>query len=117
MKKSLNICLVISFIMTIMEPVTGIGIHKMAAAMFLVLSLIHIAVYRKKADFKRWLLLVIILLSFFSGCAGMIWEQLPVFSKLHRAVSIAAVFFLAIHIFRFRRALSDKPFPDRDPAR
>lgn len=35
MKKTLNITLFLSFIVTIMAPITGIYIHKLAAAVFL----------------------------------------------------------------------------------
>ena len=62
MKKSLNILLFISFVITtIMAPVTGIHIHKLAATVFLLLSMLHMVVYRKKLNCKRWLLLAIIL--------------------------------------------------------
>ena len=38
MKKSLNILLLISFVLTVMVPVTGIHIHKLAATVFLLLK-------------------------------------------------------------------------------
>ena len=101
MKKFLNLALLVSFLVTIMVPVTGIHIHKLASVLFLLLCIVHTFVYRKKLGMKRWLLLGLVLLSFASGLFGMILDQLV----LHRAVSIALVFFLAIHIFVFHKKL------------
>lgn len=42
MKKVLNYLLAISFIITIMVPITGIIVHKLASTLFLVLALIHV---------------------------------------------------------------------------
>lgn len=105
MKKFLNIALLISFIVSIMVPLTGIHIHKMASVIFLLLSIVHTIAYRKKLGVKRWLLLGLILISFTTGLFGMILDQLPIVLILHRAISITLVFFLAIHIFVFHRKL------------
>ena len=103
MKKALNIALLISFIITIMVPLTGIHIHKMASMLFLLLSIVHTVTYRKKLGVKRWLLLGLILISFGTGLFGMILDHIPIVLILHRVVSIALVFFLAIHIFVFHK--------------
>ena len=108
MKKFLNIALLISFLVTIMVPLTGVHIHKLASVLFLLLSIVHTIVYRKKLGVKRWLLLGLIVFSFATGLFGMILDQLPVILILHRAISIAVVFFLAIHIFVFHRKLIPK---------
>ena len=105
MKKLLNIALLISFVVTIMVPLTGVHIHKMASAIFLLLSIVHTITYRKKLGVKRWLLLGLILISFVSGLFGMILDKYPVVLVLHRVISIALVFFLAIHIFVFHKKL------------
>ena len=105
MKKSLNILLLISFVLTVMVPVTGIHIHKLAATMFLLLSIIHIVTHRKKLNFKRWMLLVLILFSFISGLSGMILEEYPVILRVHDISSIGLVFFLAIHTFVFHKKM------------
>ena len=105
MKKLLNIALLISFVVTIMVPLTGVHIHKMASVFFLLLSIVHTITYRKKLGAKRWLLLGLILISFVSGLFGMILDQYPVVLVLHRVISIALVFFLAIHIFVFHKKL------------
>ena len=105
MKKLLNIALLISFVVTIMVPLTGVHIHKMASVIFLLLSIVHTIVYRKKLGAKRWLLLGLILISFATGLFGMILDDIPMVLILHRAISIALVFFLAIHIFVFHKKL------------
>ena len=105
MKKLLNLALLLSFIATILVPLTGIQFHKLASVIFLLLSIVHTIAYRKKLGLKRWLLLGLILISFASGLFGMILDQLPMVLILHRVISIALVFFLAIHIFVFHRRL------------
>ena len=105
MKKVLNIALFISFVVTVMVPLTGVHIHKMASVIFLLLNIGHTITYRKKLGVKRWLLLGLILFSFVTGLFGMILDQLPVVLILHRCISIALVFFLAIHIFVFHKKL------------
>ena len=105
MKKVTNIALLLSFVATILVPLTGIHIHKLASTLFLLLSLVHTVIYRKKLGARRWLLLGLILLAFVSGIFGMIWEQFPLVLMFHRALSIALVFFLAIHIFVFHNKL------------
>ena len=108
MKKILTIALLISFIVTIMVPLTGVHVHKMASVLFLMLSIVHTIVYRKKLGAKRWLLLGLIVISFATGLFGMILDQFPIILILHRCISIAVVFFLAIHIFVFHRKFLPK---------
>jgi len=105
MKELLNFALFISFIVTIMVPLTGVHVHKMASVLFLLLSIVHTVVYRKKLGTKRWLLLALILVSFATGLFGMILDQFPIVLILHRCISIAVVFFLAIHIFVYHKKL------------
>lgn len=105
MKRFLNIVLLISFLVTIMVPLTGVHIHKLASVIFLLLSIIHTITYRKKLGMKRWLLLGLILVSFVSGLLGMILNHIPMILILHRCISIAVVFFLAIHIFAYHRRM------------
>lgn len=105
MKKVLNIALLISFVVTIMVPLTGVHIHKMASVIFLLLNIVHTITYRKKLGAKRWLLLGLILISFASGLFGMVLDPFPMVLILHRVISIALVFFLAIHIFLFHKKL------------
>ena len=103
MKKLLNLALLVSFIVTIMVPLTGVHVHKMASVLFLLLSIVHTIVYRRKLGAKRWLLLGLIVVSFTTGLFGMILDQFPIILILHRCISIAVVFFLAIHIFVYHK--------------
>ena len=105
MKKTLNIALLLSFLVTIMVPLTGVQIHKLASVLFLLLSIVHTIVYRKKLGVKRLLLLALIVISFATGLFGMILDQHPIILILHRCVSIALVFFIAIHIFVFHKKM------------
>ncbi len=105
MKKLLNIALLVSFLVTVLVPVTGVQIHKLASCLFLVLCLVHTAVYRRKLGLKRYLLLAIVVISFLSGLLGMILDQYPIIMVLHRVISLAVVFFMAIHIFVFHKRL------------
>lgn len=104
----LNYLLLITFIVTNMVPLTGIAIHKLASAFFLVLCIIHTVRYRKKLQWKRVVLLGIILLAFLSGLFGMIWDEIPVVLAFHKVISIGSVFILAIHIFVFHKRLRKK---------
>ena len=105
MKRFLNIALLVSFLVTVMVPLTGIHIHKLASVVFLLLSIVHTIVYRRKLGTKRWLLLGLIVISFATGLFGMILDRSPIILILHRCISIALVFFLAIHIFVFHKKL------------
>ena len=105
MKKTLNIALLLSFLVAIMVPLTGVQIHKLASVLFLLLSIVHTIVYRKKLGVKRLLLLALIVISFATGLFGIILDQYPIVLILHRCISIALVFFLAIHIFVFHKKL------------
>ena len=105
MKRFLNIALLVSFLVTIMVPLTGVHIHKLASVIFLLLSIVHTITYRKKLGMKRWLLLGLILISFVSGLLGMILDHIPMVLILHHCISIALVFFLAIHIFVYHRRI------------
>ena len=108
MKKIMIFSLFLSFALTIMVPLTGIPVHIMASVIFLLLSVVHTIVYRKKLGIKRWLLLAGIVTAFATGLFGMILDHIPMVLILHRAISIALVFFLAIHIFVFHRRMFRK---------
>ena len=103
MKKILNYALFITFVLTIMVPLTGVHIHKLASTLFLILSIIHTHIYRKKLNARRWGLLLLIIISFATGLFGMILDHIPLVLILHRVISIAIVFFLAIHTFIFHK--------------
>jgi len=104
-KRILNYLLLITFLVTNLVPLTGLIVHKMASVLFLLLCVIHTLVYRKKLGRKHFGLLAIVFAAFLTGLFGMIYDHIPLILQLHKAISIASVFFLAIHIFVFHRRL------------
>ena len=107
-KSILNLLLLIFFIVTILAPLTGVQIHKMASALFLLLSVVHTVVYRKKLGAKKYVLLGVIIIAFMTGLFGMIFDQSEIILTLHKVISIVSVFFLAIHIFVHHRRFAKK---------
>ena len=105
MRKILNYLLAISFIVTILVPITGIKIHKLASTLFLLLALIHVFLYRKKVDYKNILVIVLTVVSFILGILGLVLVEYAIVLTLHRTISIVLVCLLAIHIYRFHRRL------------
>lgn len=103
MRRVLNYLLAISFIMTILVPITGIMVHKLASTLFLVLALIHVFMYRKKLDYKYVLVIVLTIVSFILGILGLVLVEYPIVLVLHRTISIVLVCLLAVHIYRFHR--------------
>lgn len=106
MRKILNYLLAISFIVTILAPITGIMVHKLASTLFLLLALIHVFLYRKKVDYKYVLVVVLTIVSFILGILGLVLVEYPIVLVLHRTISIVLVCLLAIHIYRFHRRLA-----------
>lgn len=106
MRRVLNYLLAISFILTIMVPITGIIVHKLASTLFLVLALIHVFLYRKSLDLKFIFIIVLTILSFVLGILGLILVEYPIMLILHRTVSIVLIILLAIHIYIFHRRLA-----------
>ena len=92
MKRILNTLLFLTFILTLLVPITGVHIHKLASVIFLILCLVHTGVYWKKMNIFRFFVLGLIFEVFLTGLFGMI-------------SSIAVVFFLAIHIFVFKKKI------------
>ena len=99
MRRVLNYLLAISFVLTIVVPITGIIVHKLASTLFLVLALIHVFLYRKRLDLKYILIIVL-------GILGLIMVEHPIILLLHRTVSIVLIILLAIHIYKFHRRLA-----------
>ena len=104
----MNILLLITFIITNMVPLTGVHVHKMASTLFLILCIVHTIKHRKRLGMKRFLLLGIIIVSFATGLFGMIFDQYSIILALHKVISIASVYFLAIHIFVYHKRLNKK---------
>lgn len=101
MKKALHGMLFLSFILTIMAPISGIYVHKLAGTVFFLLGIIHMIMYRRKIRGKQGLLAVLILFSFISGLFSLILEQYPYILNVHRMCSIVLVSFLSVHVSKF----------------
>lgn len=101
----LNLALLVSFVVTLLVPLTGVHVHKMASVLFLLLCVVHTIVYRRKLGGKKYLLLSVVVISFLSGLFGMIMDQYPLIIQLHKVISIAAAAFLAIHIFVYHKRI------------
>ena len=106
MRRVLNYLLAISFVLTIMVPITGIIVHKLASTLFLVLALIHVFLYRKRLDYKYILIIGLTIVSFVLGILGLALVEYPIILTLHRIVSIVLIFLLAIHIYKFHRRIA-----------
>ncbi|MBQ7919850.1 MAG: heme transporter CcmB [Lachnospiraceae bacterium] len=99
----LNILLLVCFVVTMLVPLTGVHVHKLASTLFLLLSIVHAIIYRKKLGGKMVLVLVLVVVSFLSGLFGMIFDEYAIILQMHKAISILIVFFLAIHIFIYHK--------------
>ena len=103
----LNLALLLSLIVTLLVPITGVHIHKMASALFLLLCIVHTVVHRRKLGSRKFLLLAVVIISFATGLFGMILDQYPIILQLHKVISVAAVAVLAIHIFVYHKRLKN----------
>lgn len=103
MKKVLNVFLLVTFVITVLVPLTGVMVHKTAASLFLILCIVHTVVYRKKLSGKKYLMLSVIFIAFITGLLGMIFDTVPLILTAHKVISMLCVFFLAAHIFVFIR--------------
>lgn len=106
MKRLLNLALLFSFLLTILVPFTGVTLHKLASILFLLLTAVHTVIYRKKFTSKRWLLFFLIMLCFVTGIIGMIFDGIIPLLALHKVLSMAVLFFLAIHLFLHRHKMT-----------
>ena len=104
MKKVLNLLLLASFLLTVLVPLTGVLVHKTAAALFLLLCLVHTAVHRRRLAGRRAALLAAVALAFASGLSALLWET-PLLLMAHRALSAVCILGLAVHVVTFQRRL------------
>ncbi|MEO2239613.1 heme transporter CcmB [Dorea sp. YH-dor226] len=97
--------LLISLMLTIAVPVTGIIIHKLAALIFLILCVVHTLVERKYMNRNKYLLLMLVLVDFGSGILGMILKEMRWVLDFHRVISIVSVGVLSIHLFMYHKRM------------
>ena len=103
MKRVFSLLLAVSLVLTLLVPFTGVVVHKLASTVFLLLCLGHTVASRKKMGPRRWALLGAVVLAFVSGVLSLVFAAIPWVLALHKAISITCGFFLAIHIFAYRR--------------
>lgn len=101
LKNHLNIWLFISLVLTIMVPFTGIYVHKLAATLFLILTIMHIYLNRKKLKAQKYLLLATLFISYISGIFVMIFDEYTFILTIHKVFTILLVIAVAVHILMF----------------
>lgn len=106
MRRVLNYLLAISFVLTIMVPITGVKVHKLCSTLFLVLTMIHFFTYRNRLNYMYYLIITLTIVSFVLGILGLIMVEHPIILTFHRTVSIVLIILLAIHIYKFHRRLA-----------
>lgn len=97
-----KILLLASFLATVSVPLTGVIVHKLASAIFLLVSLVHMFTAKGKIRLG-WMLLALVIAAFASGILGMILDEYPVVLGLHKLLSIGSVFTLGLHSAVFFR--------------
>lgn len=104
-KTIINILLLISFIITLLVPITGIIVHKFSSFVFMILCIVHTLIYYKKINYKKILLLLISVIVFISGILAMF---IPIFVNMHKVLSILYVLFMGGHLFIYHRRIIKK---------
>ena len=105
MKRILNLLLIASLLLTLSVPLTGLIVHKMASALFLLLCAVHTTEYRKKLRARGHALAAVVLIAFYSGVFSLVFDGIPAVLALHKIVSLTCVAALAVHIFCFHRRM------------
>ncbi len=104
-KTILNILLLITFIITLLVPITGLIVHKISSCIFMLLTIIHTIIYHNKINYKHIILFVITIIVFICGMLAMI---LPLFINIHKVLSIIYVLFMGGHLFIYHKRLFKK---------
>ncbi len=108
MKKILNILLLVTLVLSMLAPMTSVGLHKMVSTLFLVLCIIHSIKHKSNMKWSRIGLLSVTILAFISGFLALIFDHNTIFSSIHTVISIIIACFISIHIFVFRSILFSK---------
>lgn len=102
-KKVLYSLLSLSGLVTMLQPLTGSVVHKMAAGVFLVLCVGHMFACRKKLTGAGVALFALLLAAFASGVPALM--QGGVAGAVHGVLGILCLCAVAAHGFARRRAL------------
>ena len=103
--KLLSLLLLLSFVVTLLVPLTGIVVHKLASTLFLLLCVLHTLVNRNHLKARGLALLGLVVIAFASGLFGLIFDEIPLILALHKVIAMGSVFSLGIHNFVFHRRL------------
>lgn len=103
MKKLLHVLLLISLILTILVPLTGIMVHKLASLVFLVLCIIHVVAEKKSMNGRKYALLGLVLIAFVSGILSLILGDMTWILAVHKIISIFTICVLAVHLFIYHK--------------
>lgn len=102
-KKLLYGALALSGLLTVLQPLTGSVVHKMAASIFLVLCVGHMIACRKKLTGAGVGLLGLLLAAFATGVPALMQGGLA--GAVHGGLGILCLCAMAAHGFARRRAL------------
>ena len=102
-KKVLYGILSLSGLVTLLQPLTGSVVHKMAASVFLVVCVGHMIACRKKLTGAGVALLALLLAAFASGVPALM--QGGAAGAVHGVLGILCLCAMAAHGFARRRAL------------
>lgn len=102
-KKLLYGALAISGLLTLLQPLTGTMVHKMAASVFLLLCVGHMIACRKKLTGAGVTLLALLLAAFATGVPAMMQGGMA--GAVHAVLGILCLCAMAAHAFARRRAM------------
>lgn len=102
-KKILYGALAVSGLVTLLQPLTGAMVHKMAASVFLLLCVGHMIACHKKLAGAGVALLMLLLAAFATGVPALM--QGGTAGAVHAVLGILCLCAMAAHAFVRRRAL------------
>lgn len=102
-KKLMYGALAVSGLLTMLQPLTGAVVHKMAASVFLLLCVGHMIACRKKLTGAGVALLALLLLAFASGVPALMQGGMA--GAVHGVLGILCLCAMAAHGFARRRTL------------
>nr|WP_317398449.1 heme transporter CcmB [uncultured Gemmiger sp.] len=102
-KKLLYGALTLSGLLTVLQPLTGPVVHKLAASVFLLLCVGHMLACRKKLTGTGVALLAVLLAAFITGVPALV--QGGTAGAVHAVLGILCLCAMAAHGFARRRVL------------
>lgn len=108
LKRALDVALLVTFVLTVVEPVTGPIFHAHAGALFCVLAAVHFASHHDRLNAGSWGLLGIVVLALATG----LWSAIGggVGTMAHKLAAVALLIGAGVHVWQYRAAM----FPRRE---